>query len=106
MSYITVHIPCEKNKTNKEEEKIRNPTDDGVAVKEEETSKNTLHEGNMLCMNYLEIPEVLLIAINVFNGRYGNGNQRMENLKGLGYTNEDINLIQKWVNIISPLYDK
>lgn len=73
----------------------RNPT---------EKEKSNI-EGNYIETAMLEIPEVLYVAICIYNGRYEEGNERINNLKGLGYSDSDITKIQKCVNTISEYYE-
>lgn len=75
-------------------EKCRNPT-------EKQMNLNS----DMIQVNAIEIPEVLYTAICIFNGRYGNGEERKRNLKSLGYTDKDIMMIQNCVDVISVFYD-
>lgn len=52
----------------------------------------------------LQIPVLLMEAINICNGVYGNGDERVNNILSLGYTHKDIATMQKLVNAIADLW--
>lgn len=57
----------------------------------------------MADVSFIRIPETIALAIEVINGKYGNGEDRKKALKRAGY---DYTKIQHCVNDLMPIFNK
>lgn len=51
----------------------------------------------------LKVPQPVAVAIEVINGLYGTGAERVKNLEKCGYNSKEI---QDCVNVMYPLFEK
>lgn len=54
----------------------------------------------------ITIPETVGVALEIISGAYGNGQERIDNLKKFNYTDTEIATMQKCVNDLLPIIKK